>query len=78
MRILKCKVFSLREDRVTFWFYLQLTVPYLAFKQDYISPPIEIVDVYELSLKLLGLSAKNPHNGTWENVAEMWAILFKF
>ncbi|KAI6176602.1 Ectonucleotide pyrophosphatase/phosphodiesterase family member 6 [Aphelenchoides bicaudatus] len=40
-----------------------------AFKPDYISPPIEIVDVYELSLKLLGLSAKNPHNGTWENVA---------
>lgn len=48
-----------------------------AFKKDYISPPIETVDIYQLSLKLLGLPAKNPHNGTWESVAEMLSDNFE-
>jgi len=42
-----------------------------AFKQDYISPPIDTVDIFELSLKLLGINSKNEHNGTWGHVAEL-------
>ncbi|KAI6201052.1 Ectonucleotide pyrophosphatase/phosphodiesterase family member 6 [Aphelenchoides besseyi] len=42
-----------------------------AFKPEFVNPPIEVVDVYELALTLLGIPSKQPHNGTWSNVAEM-------
>ena len=30
-----------------------------------------MVDVYPLALSLLGVDAKQPHNGTWEHVADL-------
>ncbi|KAI6241680.1 Ectonucleotide pyrophosphatase/phosphodiesterase family member 6 [Aphelenchoides fujianensis] len=42
-----------------------------AFKPEFVNPPIEVVDVYQLALNLLGIEVKQEHNGTWSNVVDM-------
>ncbi|XP_064598647.1 glycerophosphocholine choline phosphodiesterase ENPP6-like [Liolophura sinensis] len=37
------------------------------FKSSYVSDPIELVDVYQVICKVLGM-ASSPHNGTWARV----------
>uniref|UniRef100_A0A915D393 Ectonucleotide pyrophosphatase/phosphodiesterase family member 6 n=1 Tax=Ditylenchus dipsaci TaxID=166011 RepID=A0A915D393_9BILA len=43
-----------------------------AFKVNHKTGPIEIVDVYQLLLSILGVKSQ-PNNGTWTNVEEMLA-----
>uniref|UniRef100_A0AC35U6J3 Choline-specific glycerophosphodiester phosphodiesterase n=1 Tax=Rhabditophanes sp. KR3021 TaxID=114890 RepID=A0AC35U6J3_9BILA len=42
-----------------------------AFKTNYQSQPIDLVDVYPLMLGVLGLTAPHPINGSWGNVQEL-------
>ncbi|KAL3095387.1 hypothetical protein niasHS_007486 [Heterodera schachtii] len=42
-----------------------------AFKVDYKSEPIEVVDIYQLVLNILGVEPNHQSNGSWERVAEV-------
>lgn len=42
-----------------------------AFKSNYKTGPIDLVDVYPLMLGVLGLQAPHPNNGSWDNVVDM-------
>ncbi|CAD5221849.1 unnamed protein product [Bursaphelenchus xylophilus] len=44
-----------------------------AFKQDYKASPLDLVDVYQLALNIIGVEAGHPHNGSWEHVEELLA-----
>lgn len=41
------------------------------FKSAHVSDPIELVDVYQVVCKVLGMTS-SPHNGTWARVSGMF------
>ncbi|VDK43036.1 unnamed protein product [Anisakis simplex] len=42
-----------------------------SFKINHTSPPINMVDVYQVLLNILGIEAPHRHNGSWSNVEDL-------